>query len=165
MAAPSVPVVRRATAADAPTLGRLGATLMRLHHSFDSARFMAAPANAENGYAQFLLSQLDEPDVVVLVAEKDGRVVGYCYAALEPRSWKDLRDAAGFVHDVIVDETCRGAGVGTALMNATLDWMREKRARRVVLSTAEANPAAQKLFAQLGFRPTMIEMTRELEPS
>jgi ribosomal protein S18 acetylase RimI-like enzyme len=165
MSAPSAPLIRRAAAADAPTLGRLGATLMRLHHSFDSARFMAAPANAENGYAQFLTSQLEEPDVLVLVAEKEGRVVGYCYAALEPRSWKELRDAAGFIHDVIVDESCRGAGVGSALMKATMHWMKERRTRRVVLSTAQANPAAQRLFAQLGFRPTMIEMTRELEPS
>jgi hypothetical protein len=31
-----------------------------------------------------------------------------------------------------------------------------------MLWTAEQNPAAQNLFSQLGFRRTMIEMTREL---
>ena len=30
-----------------------------------------------------------------------------------------------------------------------------------VLSTAARNEAAQRLFARMGFRPTMIEMTRE----
>jgi RimJ/RimL family protein N-acetyltransferase len=33
----------------------------------------------------------------------------------------------------------------------------------VVLSTAVRNEAAQRLFARAGFRPTMIEMTRELD--
>jgi hypothetical protein len=33
----------------------------------------------------------------------------------------------------------------------------------VVLSTAEQNEAAQRLFASTGFRRTMIEMTRELD--
>jgi len=32
----------------------------------------------------------------------------------------------------------------------------------VVLSTAERNAPAQRLFASAGFRRTMIEMTREL---
>jgi ribosomal protein S18 acetylase RimI-like enzyme len=32
----------------------------------------------------------------------------------------------------------------------------------VVLSTAQANDVAQRLFERLGFRRTMVEMTREL---
>lgn len=36
-------------------------------------------------------------------------------------------------------------------------------APQVVLSTAERNEAARRLFARAGFRPTMIEMTRELD--
>jgi len=34
---------------------------------------------------------------------------------------------------------------------------------RVVLSTAAQKEAAQRHFARMGFRRTMIEMTRELE--
>jgi RimJ/RimL family protein N-acetyltransferase len=33
---------------------------------------------------------------------------------------------------------------------------------RVILGTAEKNERAQRLFTKLGFRRTMIEMTREL---
>jgi len=163
MSSASAVTVRPASSFDAPALGRLGATLMRLHHGFDAARFMTPPPRPEQGYGQFLVSQLDEPDALVLVAERDGEVVGYCYAALEPRSWKDLRDAAGFIHDVIVDESARGQGVASALIRETLAWMKHKGSPRVVLSTAEANPTARAIFARLGFRPTMVEMTRELD--
>jgi ribosomal protein S18 acetylase RimI-like enzyme len=154
--------VRLATRADLPALGRLGAMLLRLHHGFDSRRFLAPGDAPEEGYAWFLGTQIAEPETVVLVAERDGTVVGYVHAGLEPLSWKELRDAAGFIHDVAVDESARGEGVATVLLEAAMAWLREHGARRVLLWTAESNAAAQRLFAKLGFRRTMVEMTREL---
>jgi ribosomal protein S18 acetylase RimI-like enzyme len=154
--------VRPATRADLPALGRLGAMLLRLHHGFDSRRFLAPGEAPEEGYAWFLGTQIAEPETVVLVAERDGAVVGYVHAGLEPLSWKELRDAAGFIHDVAVDESARHEGVATVLLEAATTWLRERGAPRVLLWTAESNAAAQRLFAKLGFRRTMVEMTREL---
>lgn len=154
--------VRHATRDDLPALGRLGALLLRLHFSFDPQRFLAPGDDPEQGYAWFLGSQLHEEDVVVFVAEQEGRVIGYVYAGLEPLSWKELRDAAGFIHDVVVDEGGRGGGVATALIEAAVAWLRERGAPRVMLWTAEPNEAAKRLFARLGFRRTMVEMTREI---
>ena len=91
-----------------------------------------------------------------------GEVVGYVYAGLEPLSWKELRDAAGFIHDVVVAADARGHGVATLLIEAAIAWLREKGAPRVMLWTAEKNVEAQRLFGRLGFRRTMIEMTREI---
>jgi ribosomal protein S18 acetylase RimI-like enzyme len=154
--------VRRATRQDLPVLGRLGALLTRLHHEFDPTRFIAPRGNIEAGYAQFLGTQLDDPDTAVLVAERAGVVVGYVFAAIEPFSWKELRDAAGYVHDIVVDPDARQHGVAGALMEAAVAWVRTKHVGSVVLGTAAANAAAQRLFTRLGFRPTMIEMTRDL---
>ncbi len=155
-------VVRRATDADAPALGRLGAMLLRAHHAFDPQRFIAPGSNPESGYEWFLRSQLTENDAAVFVAEQERQVIGYVFAALEPISWKELRDACGFIHDIVVDDPQRRAGVASALMNAALEWLRSRGAPRVILGTAERNAAAQRLFEKLGFRRTMIEMTREL---
>ena len=154
--------VRRAIESDLPTLGRLGASLLRTHYAFDPQRFMAPRPNLEEGYAWFLESQLRDEDVIIFVAEREGSVVGYVYAALEPQSWKELREPAGFIHDVVVDDASRRTGVATTLIRAAADWLRERGAPRVLLWTAEQNAAALRLFSQLGFRRTMIEMTREL---
>lgn len=154
--------VRRATEADLPALGRLGALLLRTHYQFDSKRFMAPGSNPDEGYAWFLGTQLRDKDVVVLVAEKQAAVVGYVYAGLEPQSWKELREACGFIHDVVVDERGRRGGVATALIEAAAAWLREQGAPRVILWTAQPNEAAQRLFERVGFRRTMVEMTREL---
>ena len=154
--------IRPATPADLPVLGRLGALLMRVHHEFDPARFLAPGASPEAGYASFLGSQVADPDAVVLVAEQAGSVIGYVYAAVEPLSWKDLRGECGYVHDLVVDPGRRSLGAGTSLLEAAVAWLHARGMPRVVLGTAERNAAAQRLFERAGFRRTMVEMTREL---
>ena len=154
--------IRRATAADLPALGILGASLLRDHYAFDPLRFMAPRGDPESGYAWFLGTQLKEDDVAVFVAEQSGSVVGYLYAALEPQSWKELREAAGYIHDIVVVPEAQRHGVASVLVETACEWFRSLGAPRVVLGTAEKNERAQRLFTRLGFRRTMIEMTREL---
>ena len=99
----------------------------------------------------------------LLVAVHDGTVSGYLYAGIEPRSWKELRDRAGFIHDILVDEPSRRFGIAEALMDHAITWLREQRLPRVILWTAAKNEQAQRLFTRKGFRVTMHEMTLELE--
>ena len=154
--------IRTAAAADLPALGRLGALLMRAHYEFDPQRFMDPGTDPAEGYAWFLGRQLKDNDVVIYVAEQEGDVIGYVYAGLEPISWKELRDECGFIHDVVVDDRGRRTGTATALIEKAIEWLHERGVPRVMLWTAEKNAGAQQLFAKLGFRRTMIEMTREL---
>jgi len=155
--------IRRATLADMPSVGRLGALLVRLHHEFDAQRFIAATPRTEHGYASYLGSQLDNPDIVILVAVRDDTVLGYTYAGVEGFDYMSLRGPAGIVYDIVVDPEERGQGIGTLLLEATIAALKERGAPRVVLSTAEQNEPAQRLFARAGFRRTMIEMTREMD--
>ncbi|HEX8294407.1 MAG TPA: GNAT family N-acetyltransferase, partial [Pyrinomonadaceae bacterium] len=124
---------------------------------------LAARPGTPAGYASYISTQLEDPDVAVLVADDGGAVVGYAYAAVEGYDYMALRGPAGVLHDVIVDPGHRGLGVGRLLLEAALAFLRSRGVPRVVLSTAEQNEAAQRLFAGMGFRRTMIEMTRELD--
>lgn len=154
--------IRDATQDDLPVLGRLGARLVKTHHGFDSQRFMKPGHDIEAGYAWFLSTQLKAPGVKVMVATSaDKVVVGYVYAGIEPQSWKELRDEAGFIHDVVVEEGFDRQGVGAQLVAAAAAWLEAQGVPRVMLWTAENNRTAQQLFLRLGFRRTMIEMTRE----
>ena len=159
----TAPIVRRATPADLPGIGRLGALLVKEHYDFDPQRFLAARPGTPQGYASFMSTQLADPDKAVLVVEGDVDVLGYAYAAIEGYDYMALRGPAGVLHDIIVDPEHRGRGVGRLLLDATLEFFRSRSVPRVVLSTAERNEAAQRLFASMGFRRTMIEMTLELD--
>jgi ribosomal protein S18 acetylase RimI-like enzyme len=155
--------VRPATHADIPALGRLGALLVRTHHDFDAARFIPASPRTEQGYASFLGSQLRNPQVVILVAGRNGEVLGYTYSEIEGTDYMSLRGPAGVLHDIVVDPAQRRNGVGRMLLDATLEALAGRGASQVVLWTAARNEAAQRLFARAGFRQTMVEMTREVE--
>jgi len=154
--------IRRATTADLSEVGRLGALLVKTHHAFDPKRFMAATPQTPAGYAAFLKTQFDEPNTTVLVAEDRGDVVGYSYAAVEGVDYMSLRGPAGVLHDLVVALEHRHRGIGRRLLEETLAFLEAHGAPRVVLSTAEQNGDAQRLFASVGFRRTMVEMTREL---
>lgn len=163
MPEPATPVtIRPATPADMAAIGRLGALLVRLHHDFDPLRFLAASAGTERAYGAFLGGQLKEPNIVILVAARNGNVLGYTYASIEGIDYLTLRGPAGLLHDLVVDPAHRAQGIGRMLLDATVAELKARGAPRVVLSTATQNAAAQCLFEQAGFRPTMIEMTREL---
>ena len=155
--------IRPARAADFNAVGKLGALLVRTHHDFDPQRFIAATSRTESGYGSYLRSLLDDPDIVILVAERDGNVVGYTYAGIEGTDYMSLRGPAGALYDIVVDPAQRGQGIGRLLLDATLAALKARGAPRVILETAERNPTAQRLFERAGFRRTMIEMTRELD--
>jgi len=161
-AAPAI-TIRPATRADLATLGRLGAVLVRTHHEFDAKRFMAPSPHTPQGYASYLGTQLEVPTVVVLVAEENGKVIGYTYAGVEGTDYMALRGPAGALYDIIVDPERRRNGAGRKLLEATLAALKAKGAPRALLSTAVRNEAAQRLFESAGFRPTMLEMTAELD--
>jgi len=150
--------IRPAAESDAAALGRLGAALMRQHHASDPRRFILTD-RPEAGYGRFLVSQLDHPDSLVLVAERADGIVGYVFAGIEPTSWRDLRGPCGFIHDVYVHASARHEGTGQELLRAAIAWIHSRGMQQVVLWSKSDNDAAQRLFASLGFRGTMIEMT------
>jgi ribosomal protein S18 acetylase RimI-like enzyme len=148
-------------ASDLTQVGVLAGRLVRMHYAFDPKRFMR-PVDPERGYARYFATLLDKDEVILLVAEDDAGVCGYVYAQLEPRSYNELLDACAKLHDIYVDERVRRRGVGETLLRETFRRAEAKGAPRIVLLTAAQNEAAQRLFARVGFRTTMLEMTREL---
>lgn len=155
---PAMLTIRLATTSDQELLGRFGGALMRQHHAADPARFLQVE-HPETGYGRFLVSQISNPESLVMVAENSGAVIGYVFADVEPTNWMELRGPCGVVQDLYVDEPARRLGAGRALLHAALDWIRSKGRTQVVLMTKTRNEHAQHLFAAVGFRPTMVEMT------
>ena len=153
-------LVREMTEADLDAASLLAEELVLLHHSWDRTRFFTTPDVAK-GYRWWFARQLGEAGVVLLVAEVEGQIAGYLYGSLEERDWAKLLDAHGAIHDVYVADSHRRSGVARALMQAAIAALEGQGVGRVVLSSATPNTQAQALFSSMGFRPTMIEMTRE----
>jgi ribosomal protein S18 acetylase RimI-like enzyme len=154
--------IRPAIASDEQVLGRLGALLVVEHYDFDTKRFLSPRLDMPQAYGRFLTSQIRQQDKVVLVAERDGTVVGYAFGGVEGFDYMALRGPAAVLYDLVVEPAHRRQGVGLALLEAAFAEFTKREAPRVLLFTAYKNQGAQSLFERVGFRRTMIEMTREL---
>jgi len=156
-------LIRRAKRSELGAVARMAAALVREHHARDRQRFMLVEP-VEEGYRGWLGREIGHRGAVILVAEEDLDIAGYAYGTLEARNWSELLDACGKLNDVYVNPSARRRGIARKLIEAMMIELKALGAPRVVLSSADGNRAAQQLFASVGFRRTMIEMTRELSP-
>jgi ribosomal protein S18 acetylase RimI-like enzyme len=152
-------IVRRAQLSDLEGAARLGANLALMHHQSDPDRYFL-PERAERGYAWWFQRELERPAAVILVALRGTELVGYAYGAAEERDWNLLIDRHGVVHDLFVAEEARRFGAGGLLLDAMIKELEALGAPRIVLYTMVSNERAQHLFRARGFRPTLLEMTR-----
>jgi len=154
-------VLRDAVDEDQKELGRMAGALVRMHHALDPQRFFLVEP-IEEGYGRWLVRTSKSDKSIMIVAESAGTVVGYAWATLEERDWMMLLDACAALQDIWVDEDARRHGVARALLERVAERAAARGAPRLVLSTAAKNETAQRFFESMGFRRTMIEMTREL---
>ena len=95
--------------------------LVEEHHRFDPLRFLAPVPDLPERYGELLVTRHRMPDNVVLVAEREGEVVGYAFGAKEGYDYMALRGPAGVIYDLLVDPGHRRQGIGSALMEAMLE--------------------------------------------
>jgi GNAT superfamily N-acetyltransferase len=83
-------------------------------------------------------------DAEVLVADRDGAVVGICTVYLDLESVRFGRRA--WVEDLAVHPDHRSAGFGKALLDAAKDWARERGATHLELDSGEARADAHRFY-------------------
>jgi putative acetyltransferase len=89
---------------------------------------------------------LRRPNVVFLVAYLGPEVVG-CGALV------DQGGEYGEIKRMYVQPSCRGAGVGRAILDALAAQARTRALRHLRLETGIAQPEARALYERAGFRP------------
>jgi GNAT superfamily N-acetyltransferase len=149
-------VVRRATRDDADIIADYAMKLVEQHQAYDPVRF-ARLADAD-GMKWFYGGQTDARNAVVLVAELDGRVVGFAYVTYEDKNYAELAVSAAHLHDIYVGSDARRSGAGQKLIEAAVEAAKGFGATKLMLSVAAKNPTAKKFFEHAGFETTMHEM-------
>lgn len=154
-------IVRAATAADIPDVLPLVQKTYLFHDALDRARFGAIPGGAEK-YHGWLSRLVDSDDGVFLVAERDGRLVGFTIGMMQNDARIYRVQHIGFVHDLWVEEDVRRQGIARQLVSKAIARFQALGAEQVRLDTAAPNEVARSLFTSMGFRPSVVEMLKEL---
>lgn len=94
---------------------------------------------------------------VALIAEEDGRAVGFVFCVLG-----DVGRRTAHVTDLYVAPDARSRGVGTALLAAIIEPAREAGLDHVSLEVLTRNNEARRLYDRLGFVPVDVFMVAPL---
>jgi ribosomal protein S18 acetylase RimI-like enzyme len=141
--------IRRAGAHDVDALLTISTGLWREDAGTHDPEVMNTDWPQQHGRASFeALAQ--DPDRVGLLAEIGGALAGGLMGSyLELTPFVRLREAR--LNSLWVLPSHRGAGVGGLLVDAFLDWARERGAPYAVVTAFTANPAAIGLYERHGF--------------
>lgn len=139
-------LIRDAVPADAPAVARL----------LDQLGYPTDPAAAA--------ARLERLGIVgdrVLVAEAGGEVVGLAHLQVTPALEHD-RPAAK-IGALVVDASCRGEGVGRALVEALDEEARVRGCSTLFLTTSARRTDAHEFYRRAGLEETGKRFTKMLE--
>jgi len=85
-----------------------------------------------------------------IVAEKQGKVVGYAISIVEAGK-------RGHLISIAVDPRYRRKGIGKTLLKHSLSYLKSRGARTVFLEVRASNVAAQALYRSFGFKKVGIK--------
>ena len=120
--------------------------------SLDSLR---QTSNIDADKAKKILEQINSnPNHVIFVAEKDGKVVGSTTLLIEPKFIHD-GGLVGHIEDVVVTKDIQGQGVGEKIINAVLEYAKNQGCYKTILDcTDDVKP----FYEKLGFKTHANEM-------
>ena len=135
-------MIRRATPADAPAIAAVQARTWR--HAFADIVDPERMPNVEDQAPRWVAHL--EVGGEVHVWDQDGRVVGFATAGPD-------RDHTGVgeLYAIYVDPPAQGAGVGSALLAAAEQSLRDAGHREAILWTFEANGLARAFYERHGW--------------
>jgi RimJ/RimL family protein N-acetyltransferase len=126
--------VRPATVGDARAMAELFAAVAEERTGIATE----PPVDVEARTAQFAASIAES-----IVAVADGQVVGMIHTTVSRHGFGEF--------GMLVDREWRGRGVGSALIQATIDWARDQGLHKLCLEVFAPNAPAIALYRKYGF--------------
>lgn len=69
----------------------------------------------------------------------------------------------GFLEDVFVDESTRGRGYGTKLVEEVVKEAKERGCYKLIFTTRHSKPQTQEWYEKMGFKNHGVEFRMDLE--
>jgi GNAT superfamily N-acetyltransferase len=142
--------------------------LVRELQVYEMALFdrMKDPAEIDADYLDALRNARTAERGQLLVAERDGSLLGYAYVVTGLSSAGE-RDEVPYryasVLDLVVTERERGQGIGTRLLAACEEIARAAGLRWLRIAHLADNVGAARSYRRFGFRNLLVEMEKVLD--
>ncbi len=152
--------IRKAESRDIPTLSELLSEVLELHAKIRPDIFLSGSTKYTASELADILAN-DQTPVFVAVDEND-TVRGYVFCQIKRQPFstnmKDFKTL--FIDDLCIDESCRGAHIGTKLFDFALGYAKEEGCYDLTLNVWEGNDGARAFYEKMGMfvKETQMEI-------
>lgn len=146
-------VVRDARVSDIARIGELWEEFMEFHRVRDP--WYETHEGARETMEAWVKEGIADPRRAVIVAELDGKVVGYALGELAVRPPVFKVREYGAITDTAVNAEHRRRGIGGQLVAEITRRLVELGASRIEVSAAMCNEVSTQFWRKMGFEPTM----------
>lgn len=153
--------IRKAKQQDIDQLTKYGNILLKQHSDLDP--YFTPIENADKTYRKFLETSLNSEDKILLVAEDNGKLLGYAVAEIQTRSPIFKISKNGYINDVFVLEEFRKLGVASKLLVEIKNWFKAKDVKYIELAVLANNEIGKKTWAKFGFEAYEIKERVEMK--
>lgn len=143
--------IRKANNADAPDMAEMWKEFMDFHRMHDS--YFTRLKNGHKNFESFIKDLISLNTSIVLIAEENKKIIGYCLASESKRPPVFEKIRYGTVLDLAVTEHYRRKGIGKQLFLEIKKWFEEHGIHRIELNVVVSNLSATAFWKKMGFRP------------
>jgi len=141
-------IIRPATLHDLDAIVALWMAMMHEHEAFD--RRVRLADHADEAYRQYARHHLSSGGAA-FVAEHPGAVIGFCLAYSARNLPMFSPQSYGYLSDLTVSRPWRGRGIGSGLVEAVKQRLREHGIAHIQLQVYDGNTRGQTFWRKMGF--------------
>lgn len=153
-------IVREATAEDVPQIKEVFKGFARFHESRDSS--FNHVENCADLWGAYVTEHLKSDEAVVLAAEYEGRIVGYCVGLIQHKPLVYRETLYGYIDNLGVLDEYQRMGIGEQLYKQVREWFEARCIKRIELFAASRNERSTAFWRKMGFRTFMENMFSEI---
>lgn len=144
--------IRKATLADLPLLLEFEQALIKVERPMDST--------IKDGHISYydIADFIERADTEVLIVVCESKIVASGYAQIKGDRHYLKHDSQGYLGFMYVDETHRGQGLNKLLIDALIQWCKERDVNEIRLAVYQDNPSAIRAYEKAGFKKHLITM-------
>ena len=152
--------IRKAKLKDIKQTADYGVSLLKYHYDFDP--YFAPAKNVNDVYLKFFKRCIYSKNRHLLVAEENGKIIGYAIGELGSRPPVFKIRKIGFISDIFVEKEFRKLGIAKQFLLELNKWFKSKKLKHIEMTVHAKNEIAKKAWAKYGFEDYMIKQRVEI---
>lgn len=152
--------IRKLADDDVDGLCALWSEFARLREGLTHSRILNE--DAADYFFAYATGLLSRKDTLTIVADDDGKLVGYLIATKQRRPPIYHHTKVAYLSDAFVTDTHRGKGVLRQFMAELQKWCKGEGITAIDVQLFENNKEAQAIYRKLGFKDYRVLLRQEV---